>query len=214
MDFLRRRITTAGLIATTLGPAISSHASAQEVVFGQSAPLSGPFASLGKDYRNGALLAFDEANRSGEIGARKVRLITLDDAYDVDRAIANAKTLIEQHRVSCFFNHMFTNTVRASLPLAIAANIPFVGPYTGHPDLYRNDQPLLFMTRASFAQELQRILDYLVSVGYKRTALVYYDNAVGEELKNEVDSGLATRGRALFAAAKMPIGGGAGPALK
>ena len=214
MDFLRWRITTAGLIATTLGPVISAHASTQEVVFGQSAPLSGPFASLGKDYRDGALLAFDEANKSEELGGRKVRLITLDDAYNVDRAIANAKALIEQHRVSCFFNHMFTNTVRASLPFAVAANIPFVGAYTGHPDLYRNDQPLLFMTRASFAQELQRILDYLVSVGYKRTALVYYDNAVGEELKNEVDSGLATRGRALFTAAKMPVGGAAGPASK
>jgi ABC-type branched-subunit amino acid transport system substrate-binding protein len=214
MDMLRRRLAAAGFIAGSLGPSISSHASAQEVVFGQSAPLSGPFASLGEAYRNGALLAFDEANKAGELGTRRVRLVTLDDAYNVDKAVANARALIEEHRVSCFFNHMFTNTVRATLPLAVAAGIPFVGAYSGHPDLYRNDQPLLFMTRASFAQELQRILDYLVSVGYKRTALVYYDNAVGEELRQDVQAGLIKRGRPLFGTAKMPVGGAAALAAK
>lgn len=214
MDMLRRRLAAAGLIAGALAPARTLLASTQEVVLGQSAPLSGPFASLGEAYRNGALLAFEDANRTGELGARRVRLVTLDDAYAVDKAIANAKALIEEHRVACFFNHMFTNTVRATLPLAVAAGIPFVGPYSGHPDLYRNDQPLLFMTRASFAQELQRILDYLVSVGYKRTALVYYDNPVGEELRQEVQSGLAQRGRPLFATAKMPVGGSAGAAAR
>ncbi|WP_209304591.1 hypothetical protein, partial [Streptococcus cuniculi] len=30
---------------------------ASDIVVGQSAPLSGPFAALGRDYRNGALLA-------------------------------------------------------------------------------------------------------------------------------------------------------------
>lgn len=207
MDLFRRRLTAAGFLAASLGPTTASQASTQEVVLGQSAPLSGPFASLGEDYRNGALLAFDEANRTGELGTRNVRLVTLDDAYKVDRAIANARTLIDEHRAVCFFNHMFTNTVRATLPLAAAAGIPFVGAYSGHSDLYRNDLPLLFMTRASFAQELQRILDYVVSVGYKRTALVFYDNSVGEELREEVNSGLTKRGRPLFASARMPVGG-------
>lgn len=214
MDLFRRRLTAAGFFAASLGPTTASQASTQEVVLGQSAPLSGPFASLGEDYRNGALLAFDEANRTGELGTRKVRLVTLDDAYKVDRAIANARTLIDEHRAVCFFNHMFTNTVRATLPLAAAAGVPFVGAYSGHSDLYRNDQPLLFMTRASFAQELQRILDYLVSIGYKRTALVYYDNPVGEELKDEVNSGLNKRGRPLFLSVKMPVGGTATAASK
>lgn len=214
MDIFRRRVMTAGLIAGPLGTTLSSMASSQEVVFGQSAPLTGPFASLGEGYRNGALLAFDEANKSGELGVRRVRLVTLDDAYTVNKAVVNAKALMEEHRVTCFFNHMFTNTVRATLPLAVDAGIPFVGAYSGHPDLYRNDQPLLFMTRASFAQELHRILDYLVSVGYQRTALVYYDNAVGEELRQEVESGLVQRGRPLFASAKMPVGGSAVPAAR
>lgn len=214
MDLLRRQLTTAGLFAASLGPTFSSHASNQEVVLGQSAPLSGPFASMGEDYRNGALLAFDDVNRTGELGSRRIRLLTLDDAYKVDRAIANARVLLEEHRAVCFFNHMFTNTVRATLPLATAAGVAFVGAYSGHPDLYRNDQPLLFMTRASFTQELQRILDYLVSIGYKRTALVYYDNPVGEELRDEVNTGLTKRGRPLFVSAKMPVGGTAAAASR
>lgn len=209
MDPFRRRLTIAGLATASLAWPVtaSSKGRVQEVVLGQSAPLSGPFASLGQNYRSGALLAFDEFNLNAEANGRSVRLLTLDDAYLADRAVTNARALIREHQAVCFFNHMFTNTVRASLPVAVDAGLPYVGAYSGHPDFYRNDQPLLFMTRASFAQELHKILDYLVLVGYKRIAMVYYDNAVGVELKNDVESGLKKRGRDLFGASGMALGG-------
>lgn len=181
---------------------------AGEVVLGQSAPLSGPFAALGAHYRNGALLAFDEANRTGGVHGRTVKLVTLDDAYQAERAASNARALLDEHGAIGFVNHMFTNTVRASWPIAREAGVCYVGPYTGYPDLYRARHPLLVLTRASFDDELARILDYVSTVGYQRIGFAYYDNPVGLELKQDVEAGLKQRGgKALAASVAMPIGG-------
>jgi ABC-type branched-subunit amino acid transport system substrate-binding protein len=204
--FDRRQVVCA-MAALALGQKASGAVPGAQWVFGQSAPLSGAFSSLGIDYRNGTLLAFDEANDFGGVAGKSVKLVTLDDAYNVDRAVANANVLVKKHEVHGFLNHMFTNTVRASLPVAVAAGVPSVGPYSGHPDLYRNDQPLLFVTRASFAEELAKILNYVTDVGLRRVALVYYDNKVGEEFARDVRTGLAARGRSLAISAGMPIGG-------
>ena len=208
---LKRLLATFALIAGIASlprPCLA----APDIVLGQSAPLSGPFASMGRDYRNGALLAFNEANEAGGIQGRKVRLVTLDDGYDTARAVANAHALVEQHQVVSFFNHMFTLTVLSSMPIAARAGVPYVGPYTGHPDLYRNDQPLLFVTRASFAAEMERITRHIGSVGYRKVALVYYDNKIGPELVREVTAGLRQSNLPLLTAVSMPVGGKAGAA--
>jgi ABC-type branched-subunit amino acid transport system substrate-binding protein len=202
-----------------LGLAISTMASAApasppgDLVLGQSAPLSGPFAAMGRDYRNGAMLAFAQVNASGGIHDRLIRLVTLDDAYDGRKAVANATELILRHHVLAFFNHMFTNTVRASLPIAEAAGVPYFGPYTGSADLYRDEHGLLFLTRASFADELDKILDQVASVGYRHVAVVRYTGGAGDEFERDVEQGLRRRGLAPALAAAMPLGGRADPAV-
>jgi branched-chain amino acid transport system substrate-binding protein len=208
MKMLTRRGALAALAASTCAAHAAQRPAAGEIVLGQSAPLSGPFAALGAHYRNGALLAFDEANRAGGVHGRSLRMLTLDDAYDASRAAANAHALLDEHGAIGFLNHMFTNTVRASWPIARDAGVCYLGPYTGHADLYRARHPLLVLTRASFDEELARILDYVSTVGYQRVGLAYYDNAVGLELKQEVEAGLKQRGgRGLAVSAAMPIGG-------
>lgn len=208
MNTLTRRGALAALAASAWAAPAAPRPVAGDIVLGQSAPLSGPFAALGVHYRNGALLAFDQANRTGGVLGRTLRLVTLDDAYDAGRAAANARALLDQHGAIGFLNHMFTNTVRASWPVARDAGVCYLGPYTGHDELYRTRHPLLVLTRASFDDELARILDYVSTVGYRRVALAYYDNAVGLELKQEVETGLKQRGgKALAVSAAMPIGG-------
>ncbi len=206
-----------GLAISTLAWGASERAAAappDELVLGQSAPLSGPFAALGRDYRNGALLAFDQVNAGGGLRDRKIRLVTLDDEYDAHKAVANATELILRYHVLAFFNHMFTNTVRASLPIAEAARIPYFGPYTGSAELYRNDRSLLFLTRASFADELDKILNQIASVRYRRVAMVHYEGVAGDEFHHDVERGLQARGLTLGAVAAMPLGGRAEAAVK
>lgn len=200
---LKRLLATFLLIVSVVPPC----GAAGEIVLGQSAPLSGPFGGMGREYRSGAMLAFDDVNATGGVHGQRIRLVTLDDAYEPAKAVTNARSLIDDHNVVCFFNHMFTLTVLASMPLATQAGVPYVAPYTGHPDLYRNDQPLLFVTRASFDDEMRKITSHIGSLGYRRVALVYYDNKIGPQFVRDVTAGLKRYDLPLIEAVGVQVGG-------
>src|SRR5688500_1482905 len=66
------------------------------IVLGQSAKLSGTSGTeLGKQYRDGLLLAFEAANRSGGVFGRKLQLISLDDGNNPEAGRANTRKLID-----------------------------------------------------------------------------------------------------------------------
>jgi ABC-type branched-subunit amino acid transport system substrate-binding protein len=65
-----------------------------QIVFGQSAAFDGPAAALGLGMREGILAAFNEVNAASGISGHKLELVSHDDSYDPDKAIANTKRLI------------------------------------------------------------------------------------------------------------------------
>lgn len=197
------------LIALLLATFLASTAFAVEsgdIILGQSAPLSGSFSELGEAYRDGAQLYFDKINQAGGINGRKVRLVTLDDAYDAKRAIANTEELIEKQKALALFGYMFTNTVFASLPIATRASVPFVAPYAGNEELYTEPaNPVLFMTRASYATELDTLLRHIQAMGLKRVALARYDSVGGAALQKDLELKMKTINLEPIAVATMKL---------
>src|SRR5215469_14176134 len=55
---------------------------ADTILLGQSAALTGPTAVLGKQMNAGALLYFDYINKQGGVFGRKIELKALDDMYE------------------------------------------------------------------------------------------------------------------------------------
>src|SRR5262245_8786156 len=70
---------------------------AQEIVIGQSAPLTGGNAELGNDIRSGALAYFKKVNDAGGIGGAKIRLVTLDDRNDTKLSAENTHKLLAEN---------------------------------------------------------------------------------------------------------------------
>jgi branched-chain amino acid transport system substrate-binding protein len=58
--------------------------------------ISGGNSDLGQPGRNGAMLAVEEANRTGGVNGRSVELVILDDADNVKKAKAAARDLIKK----------------------------------------------------------------------------------------------------------------------
>jgi branched-chain amino acid transport system substrate-binding protein len=114
------------LLATTLARA-EDGVTADTVVFGQAAVLQGPAAALGTGMRAGIQAAFEEANRQGGIQGRKLKLISIDDGYEPDKAIAATKKLIEEDKVFALIGPVGTPTSAATQPIATAAKVPFIG---------------------------------------------------------------------------------------
>ncbi len=187
-------LSAAGLLHAGAWAQTSTGVTDSEIVLGQSASFSGSFAEPAMDYRDGALLYFDHVNSQGGIAGRKIRLVSLDDGYNVDRVIANTYSLIDEHKVFALFNYTWTNTVMAAIPLATARKIPMFAPYTGYQELYGVHHPYVFTTRASFKDELSKIVRHLSTLGATRVGLLYYDSLSGKELLNDVQERFAASG--------------------
>jgi ABC-type branched-subunit amino acid transport system substrate-binding protein len=105
--------------------------SADTVVFGQAAVFDGPAAALGLGMRAGIQAAFEEANKRGGVAGRKLKLLTVDDGYEPDKSIAATRKLIDEDKVFGLIGPVGTPTASATQPIATAANVPFIGAFTG-----------------------------------------------------------------------------------
>lgn len=150
------------------------------ILLGQSAAFSGPAAELGKEFRRGAVLYFDAVNSAGGVHGRKIFLLSLDDGYEPDRTIVNTKQLIEQDKVFSLFGYIGTPTSKAALPLVNEAKIPFFAPFTGAELLRTPLQPYVFNVRASYYQETNRQVEYLLAQGLDKIAVFYQDDSYGQ----------------------------------
>ena len=169
-----------------------SGVSSSTIVIGQSAPLTGANAELGNDIRNGALAYFRKVNESGGVHGRRIELATLDDANQVPRAEANTKQLVEEQGVFALFGFASATLSRPALPTVEKHRVPFLAPFTGA-DPMRVFNRHVYNMRASYADELEMIVDHFAPLGVKRFAIVYYDDVVGRENFTAVERALKKR---------------------
>jgi branched-chain amino acid transport system substrate-binding protein len=153
---------------------------AGRIVFGQSAALSGPASELGTEMRRGIAAAFAETNRGGGVHGRRLDLISLDDRYEPEAAVANTKRLIDEDGVFALIGEVGTPTSMAAAPIARAAGVPFIAPFTGAEFLRDPEWRNVVNVRASYFEETEKIIDILVrDRGVKRVAVLYQDDSYG-----------------------------------
>ena len=116
--------------------------SKDSILFGQVAALNGPAQALGQGMREGILAAFEEANRAGGINGRKLELKSIDDSYEPEKTIEGTNKAIKEEKVFALVGAVGTPTSRAGQPIATAAKVPFIGPFTGRGISPESVQPL------------------------------------------------------------------------
>ena len=170
--------------ATAAAPAQSARepvpgVSPTHVLFGQSAAFSGPARELGRNMRLGIEAAFHEANGGG-IHGRRLELVTLDDAYEPEAAIANTVHLIEEHRVFALIGAVGTPTSRSATPVAAQAGVPYIAPFTGAEFLRDPEWDNVLNLRASYYQETEEMVARLTEdLGVTRIGVLYQDDSFG-----------------------------------
>ena len=172
------------------------------IVLGQSAPLSGANKSLGDDIRNGALAYFKKVNDAGGVNGRRIELVTLDDANDTKRSGENARKLLEENNVLALFGYASATLSRPALPFVEKHKVPFLAPFTGA-DPMRAFNKYVYNMRASYADELEKIVDHYAKYGVKRFSIVHYDDVVGKENFTAVDRALKERNLAAVSIAAL-----------
>ena len=154
--------------------------SEDQVLFGQSAVMSGPSQGLGKGMRLGIETAFFDANQAGGIHGRQLKLKSLDDGYELDYAIHTTEWLIETEQVFALIGGVGTPTSRVAAPLAQDSGVPFVGAYTGAEFLRDPALDNVINVRASYYQEAEQMVRLLTEhLEITHVGVLYQDDSFG-----------------------------------
>ncbi|HXZ53833.1 MAG TPA: ABC transporter substrate-binding protein [Burkholderiales bacterium] len=195
MRLIRAVALVAWALACLLSPsgAHAQGATKTTVLIGQSSPFTGSNKELGDDIREGIQAYFKQVNDSGGIHGRKFELIALDDANDAKRAGENARILIEQRGVLALMGYASATLSLPALPYVEKGKVAFVGPFTGAEPM-RAFRRNVFNIRASYADELEKIVDFYTTTGMKKFSIIHYDDAIGKENLSAVETALTRRG--------------------
>jgi branched-chain amino acid transport system substrate-binding protein len=188
------------LAATRPTPAAEVGVTADSILFGQAAALEGPSSALGQSMRQGILAAFAEVNAKGGVQGRKLNLISRDDGYDPDRSMVQTIKLIEQDQVFALIGAVGTPTSKATVPIAAANNVPFIGPFSGADFLRSSEFHNVVNIRASYSDEAEAWVKHLTEdLHLSQIAIFYQDDSFGRDGLAGVKAALDRRGLELVA---------------
>ncbi len=156
------------------------------ISIGASAVLSGPLGPQTVEYSQGSNLYFDALNQKGGVNGRKIIYKTLDDGFDVTRAVENTRKLIQEDKVFLIYHNTGTAQTAAILPLAAASKTVIFGPVTGAAPFREKFNRYLFNVRASYANEALAIVKQLTQVGLSKVVVFYQDDGLGNTVLTEI----------------------------
>jgi branched-chain amino acid transport system substrate-binding protein len=142
---------------------------------------SGPKQS-GGEFRQGYFAYFSRVNREGGIFGRQIRVIDYDDHYKPLETIFYTEKLIDTDRVFALAGYVGTAASMAAVSMSNEAGLILVGPKTGAESLRNPVLPLVFNVRASYGDEIESLVDYLVSdLKLKKIGVVRQNDSFGDD---------------------------------
>lgn len=152
----------------------------REVLIGQFAAVSGHSAQLGLRMQLGMQAYISAVNAQGGVNGRAIKLVTRDDGYEPEKAAAAVKALIHEDRVFALAGSVGTPTGLAALPILSEEQVPLIGLFTGAQALREPFNRNVFHVRASYFDETERIVQHLTTLGIKKIAVFYQNDAYGK----------------------------------
>lgn len=190
-----------GALMLSIASLAPGAAHATDILVAQVAALSGPLAPTGGHLRAGAQLYFDAINAGGGIHGAKLRLISKDDGYKADETVRLARAVLKEEQPLAFFGFVGTGNVEAIVKAKVLeeAGIPLITVRTGASTVAGKIHPLLFLTRASYAEEVEKITQLYASTGYQRFAVFYQNDAFGLDVLTSAERAIQKAGGTLVA---------------
>ncbi len=176
----------------------SAAQTSEPIILGQSCALSGPAKDLGIEMRSGLLAAIGLINDNGGVKGRQIHLTSLDDGYEPDQAVRNTLRLITEDDVFLLIGEVGTPTSKAVVPIIEEYRMPFFAPFSGA-ELLRNPfRKYVVNVRASYYQEMETLVDYLINHRhFSKIACFYQNDSYGNAGLQGIELALKKRGMQL-----------------
>ena len=148
----------------------------------------------GRGMKVGVHAYFKAVNERGGVNGKKVDLIALDDQMVTDKTVDGLLKLVEEQKVFAVVGSVGTSNCVASLPIVKEYKLPYINPRTGATELRNPILKEVIHIRASYQQEVDKIVDQLVKQGAKRFAVFYQNDGLGTDILSSTESAVKRHG--------------------
>lgn len=192
-------------------PASPSRAdSSRELVFGMSAAFTGANGEMGIEFYRGVMAYIDHFNANGGADGWTIRVIPANDGYNPAPCFRNTAKFIRDNGVFALFSYVGTPTTSHILPLLKKyedRGVYLLFPLSGAQPL--RTEPFgerVYNLRSSYFQETAGLVDNLVTIGRKRLAVFYQNDAYGRNGWDGVRQALKAYGLSIVSEATYKRG--------
>src|SRR5258706_3814278 len=162
-----------------------------EIVIGTMQDLSGPIVAFSKQLVAGMNMRVDEANASGGINGRKLKLVVEDQGYDRKKAVLATKKLVKKDKIFAMIGTIGTPTSMASMPILFDKNIPHLFPLTAAREMYEPLHKLKYSFAATYYDQMRAGVKHLVKLkGSKKVCTLSQDGDFDVEVIRGPEAGL------------------------
>ena len=179
---MRRTLAVLAFAAAASHPA--AHAvpgvTASEILIGQDVDLTGSIAVRMKPLLQAADAYFDKVNAAGGVHGRKIKVVRLDSNNKPDKTKENLKQF-EKQDVFALWATSGTGNVGAALSWATERGVPMIASTSGADTYYTNKHAVLVNLKASYGDEIRRMVAHLRETYVSKVAILSIDNGFGRE---------------------------------
>ena len=172
---------------------------AEPVKIGAILSLTGPAAPYGEAAQEGLELAVGQINDGGGVDGRELVLIIEDDQTSGTDAASAFQKLVDVDNVQGIIGGVWDFNAQAIMPLAEAAEIPFITPSNMYiPEAFElNDWS--FAMLPDFEQVIRHLEDAIVNIGSEKMGIVHYTSSFGAEIARVLGDIMTEQGGELVA---------------
>ncbi|HBG07926.1 MAG: hypothetical protein A2075_24390 [Geobacteraceae bacterium GWC2_58_44] len=191
---MKRIIFAIGLLIINATTGQAADPTAGVIKIGMVNDQTGANKGSGRGMKVGVHAYFKAVNEKGGVNGRKVELITVDDQMVTDKTVDGLLKLVEEQKVFAVVGSVGTSNCVASLPIVKEYKVPYINPRTGATELRTPVVKEVIHIRASYQQEVDKIVDLLVKEGAKRFAVFYQNDGLGTDILASTENAVKRHG--------------------
>ena len=134
-----------------------------EIIFGQSAALSGHLGLYGDFIKNAINAYFNRINEAGGVRGKKLKLVSLEDGGDPERTKRNIKHMLKNQKIDMFLGCTGTRSIASVLPLIKEKKIAMFFPWGGDETLRNPNLENIINGLGYLKPQIEKIAEYVVN---------------------------------------------------
>ncbi len=112
---------------------VGNQPAADEIIFGEYGSMTGSESTFGIATHKGIMMAVEDANASGGIKGKKIRVVSYDDQGKSDEAVTTVTKLITQDKATLILGEVASSRSIAAGAVAQQYKIPMISPSSTNP---------------------------------------------------------------------------------